>query len=328
MSSYKLVVCPTDLTPGSESALADAAAIAVATGAFLLVLHVQAAGPAAAERRVVRLVAESLERSVPEVVRARLDWKGAVTHGESPAEAISHESAVRAADLIVMRSRRRPTTAAVYGSTAEAVSRIAPCPVLVTHPFGRSSLAAPDGSLEARRILVAYDFWDDSEIALQQALGFAHQTHAEVHLLHVTPPLSPDVPELGWSAQSTQSMLHRQELRLQRAAAQAMSSGIVVVSHVRIGHPYREILGLAESESIDMICMGARGRDFGARSLFGSNTDRVLRQAPCPMLIARPLKPAVPAAAMELGANTVSTASGGASPPREGLRSATLRPVP
>ena len=37
-----------------------------------------------------------------------------------------------------------------------------------------------------------------------------------------------------------------------------------------------------------MICMGVRGAGFGLRTLFGSNTDRVLRQAPCPVLIARP----------------------------------------
>jgi Universal stress protein family len=27
------------------------------------------------------------------------------------------------------------------------------------------------------------------------------------------------------------------------------------------------------------------------RALFGSNVDRVLRQAPCPVLVARPLRP-------------------------------------
>ena len=38
--------------------------------------------------------------------------------------------------------------------------------------------------------------------------------------------------------------------------------------------------------------MGVHGAGFAMRALFGSNTDRVLRQAPCPALIARPLKPA------------------------------------
>lgn len=53
---------------------------------------------------------------------------------------------------------------------------------------------------------------------------------------------------------------------------------------------YREVLTYAEEQEIDLICMGVRGVGFDLRALFGSNTDRVLRQAPCPVLIARPLK--------------------------------------
>jgi nucleotide-binding universal stress UspA family protein len=60
---------------------------------------------------------------------------------------------------------------------------------------------------------------------------------------------------------------------------------------VKSGSPYREILSYAEEKEIDLICMGVHGAGFAMRALFGSNTDRVMRQAPCPMLIARPLKP-------------------------------------
>jgi nucleotide-binding universal stress UspA family protein len=66
-----------------------------------------------------------------------------------------------------------------------------------------------------------------------------------------------------------------------------------VKSVVRWGKPYREILGYAEENEIDLVCMGASGRNFGIGALFGSNVDRVLRQSPCPVLIARPLKPAI-----------------------------------
>jgi nucleotide-binding universal stress UspA family protein len=38
--------------------------------------------------------------------------------------------------------------------------------------------------------------------------------------------------------------------------------------------------------------MGTHGAGFGMWALFGSNADRVLRQAPCPVLVARPLRPA------------------------------------
>ena len=59
------------------------------------------------------------------------------------------------------------------------------------------------------------------------------------------------------------------------------------------GNPYREILNYAEKNDADLISVGAHGAGFGMRALFGSNVDRVLRQAPCPVLVARPLKPTV-----------------------------------
>jgi nucleotide-binding universal stress UspA family protein len=51
-------------------------------------------------------------------------------------------------------------------------------------------------------------------------------------------------------------------------------------------------LNYAEKNEIDLICLGAHGAGFGMKALFGSNVDRVLRQAPCPVLVTRPLKPA------------------------------------
>lgn len=62
---------------------------------------------------------------------------------------------------------------------------------------------------------------------------------------------------------------------------------------MRWGKPYQEILSYATEHSIDLICMGVRGAGFGMNALFGSNVDRVLRQAPCPVLVARPLEPVV-----------------------------------
>jgi nucleotide-binding universal stress UspA family protein len=96
---------------------------------------------------------------------------------------------------------------------------------------------------------------------------------------------------VSWAPFGAEVQLHRAEGRLWSAVPQAPALGVTVVPHVVVGHPYREILAFAEAHDVDLICLGARGRDFGARSLFGSNSDRVLRQAPCPVLVARPLRP-------------------------------------
>jgi nucleotide-binding universal stress UspA family protein len=66
-----------------------------------------------------------------------------------------------------------------------------------------------------------------------------------------------------------------------------------VKTAVSEGNAYREILSYAEKNEINLISVGAHGAGFGMRALFGSNVDRVLRQSPCPVLVARPLKPRI-----------------------------------
>ena len=66
----------------------------------------------------------------------------------------------------------------------------------------------------------------------------------------------------------------------------------VLQNVVRWGKPYCQVLAYVREQEMDLVCMGALGKDFGLEALFGSNVDWVLRQATCPVLVARPLKPA------------------------------------
>jgi nucleotide-binding universal stress UspA family protein len=144
--------------------------------------------------------------------------------------------------------------------------------------------------IDLRKILVAQDYSIESELALQMAISLAQEYQTELHLLHVLPvalaPVAAD-PRPG-----VESDFHRATRALQRSIPGEVHLWCKVVQEVRSGQPYREILSYAEENEIDLICMGVHGAGFAMRALFGSNTDRVLRQAPCPALIARPLKPA------------------------------------
>ena len=59
------------------------------------------------------------------------DWEGIVVEGEQP-QRLVRVAAKQRIDLIVMYSRRIPRAATLLDSTAEAISRTAPCPVLIT----------------------------------------------------------------------------------------------------------------------------------------------------------------------------------------------------
>jgi nucleotide-binding universal stress UspA family protein len=215
----------------------------------------------------------------------------------APAEDVDEKIIVEAeaihADLIVMRSRRRPHRAALLGSTAESVCRNAPCPVLVMHHDQRE-FVNDQLRVDLKRVLVAYDFSDYSELGLKYALSIAQEHQAELHLLHVLPPRAVNEPEIAWYPVKGESAYHTAAYRLQKVVPGEAHLWCGVRTVVSEGLPYREILNYAENNEINLISVGAHGAGFGMRALFGSNVDRILRQAPCPVLVARPLRPHVP----------------------------------
>jgi nucleotide-binding universal stress UspA family protein len=56
---------------------------------------------------------------------------------------------------------------------------------------------------------------------------------------------------------------------------------------VRAGKPYRQIVRQAQEQQADLIVMGLRGRGGADLMLFGSTTNRVVREAACPVLTVR-----------------------------------------
>ena len=281
MISIKRILCPTDLSPYSGNAVRYALALARSHDAELIVLHCTESSTSEAELK------ESVREYIdPSFSRCRF----VVVPADRVDEEIMTQAQTERVDLIVMRSRRRPHRAALLGSTAESISRTAPCPVLVLHNDGRE-FVRDDQKVNLKRVLVAYDFSDYSELALNYGLSIAQEHQAEVHLLHVLPPRSVNDPEIAWYPVKGESAYHTAARRLQKAVPPEVHLWCNVTTAVSEGHAYREILDYAEKNEIDLISVGAHGAGFGMRALFGSNVDRVLRQAKCPVLVARPLKP-------------------------------------
>ena len=219
----------------------------------------------------------------------RLDWDFKVINGTRPEEAINREAASQSVDLIVMGSRRRPAASVVVlGSTAEAVCRTAPCSVLVTR--STASAARTINNFKLKKLLVATDFSSNSELALQYGLSLAQQYQAELHLVHVITGAQSTDAEIAWTSQENEGAYHAAARRLHESIPAEVHHWSDVTHAVREGKAYREIVSYAVEQDIDLICLGAHGRDFKLGTLFGTNTDRVLRKAPCPVLVVRPLK--------------------------------------
>jgi len=296
MVKIERILCPTDLTPESDEALRYAVALTRAYNANLLLLYCTQIKSAEApiENRsfsldIGGLLEHALIHHLGLAQLCDLKWKAlAIENVRNVGEAITHQAKIYCADLIVMRSRRRPRAAALLGSTTETVSRSAPCPVLVTHPNELEWVGFSTGEIDLRRVLVAHDFSSDSELALKLGCSLAEEYQAEVHLLHVLDSAGHQEPELAWSASSGGSAYTFVASKLQRVVPKEAFLWCNVVTSVRCGKAYQEVLAYAKEHEIDLICMGARGSDWSLGKLFGSNVDWVLRQAPCPVLVARP----------------------------------------
>ena len=292
MIKLERIVCPTDLSEDSERTIRYAVALTRASGARLFVCYRpnSAADSQEALATIQRLITAGL--SFPSGVSldpSTIQWESVLLNGADLGTIITREAESRQADLIFMRSRRRPFAAALLGSTAEAVSRQAPCPVLVMHADEREWLDNETGEISLRNILVAYDFSLHSQLSLQYALTLAQQYQAGLHMLHVLPPPIVDQPEIAW-VDHTETPYHQAARRLQEEVPAEVHLWSNVKHAVQYGNPYAEILSYAQDNEIDLIAMGAHGAGFGIHTLFGSNVDRVLRQARCPVLIAHPIQ--------------------------------------
>ena len=217
------ILCPTDLSPDSDEALRYAIALSRAYNAELILLHCDLTERDLAEPnthdKAAQAIREALEAHSGVTGLDGLDWRSLVVNCDDTGAAIAREAARYGVDLIVMRSRRRPHRAALLGSTAESVSRTAPCPVLVMHTDERDWVSGSDTRIELKRVLVAYDFSDYSELALNYALSFAQEYQSELHLLHVLPPFTLDESEISWHPLGREGAYHKAAHRLQKGSA-------------------------------------------------------------------------------------------------------------
>jgi nucleotide-binding universal stress UspA family protein len=140
-----------------------------------------------------------------------------------------------------------------------------------------------------KKLLVATDFSEHSELALQYGLSLAQEYQSELHLLHVITGAKSTEAEISWTSPDKEGPYHAAARRLHGSVPAEVHLWSDVTHVVREGKAYREIVSYAVEKDIDLICIGAHGQGGTLGTLFGTNTDRVLRQAPCPVLVTRPV---------------------------------------
>jgi nucleotide-binding universal stress UspA family protein len=144
--------------------------------------------------------------------------------------------------------------------------------------------------LHLKKILVPIDFSDASKKALKYAFRFAEQFNCEIVLLHVVEPVSPTVgPPLVLEAfLDAEDSLSIAEKKLAALSAQSRTlSTNSASSTIRTGHAPNEITKAAKDLDIDLIIIATHGYTSWRHLCIGSTAERVVRSAPCPVLVVR-----------------------------------------
>ncbi len=139
------------------------------------------------------------------------------------------------------------------------------------------------------RILIPCDFGPSGEAALRHACDLATTSDAELHLLHV---VSESPVFLGRSEPEAERLRAARE-ELDRLLAPHIFVNRPVLRDVVVGTPFREICRYAQRHDVDLIVMGTNSRTGLAHLTMGSVAEKVLRAAPCPVMIVPVGKPIV-----------------------------------
>lgn len=294
MIEFKHILCPIDFSDASRRALGWAAAFARSHGAALDVLHVatpvMAVDPAGAPGAMIEpLPAEALD-GLTDLARQWIREAGPA--GPNPtAETVEGRphlviaDRAKGTDLLVMGTHGRSGfSRLVLGSVTEKVLHSVTCPVL-TVPAAVSPRAAAAPTF--RRILCAVDHSPSSVKAFDCALELARREGGRVTALYALEYLDPEEPcehvDVDIRSHRQHFIEHARE-RLHARVAGRPAGSPAVEELVVLNRAYRAILEQARTMDADLIVMGAQGTSGLELMVYGSNTQRVIRTAECPVL--------------------------------------------
>ncbi len=229
---------------------------------------------------------EVLAELVQQAAEADVVAMGKVTIGKSWIEIIK-EVLKENYDLVMIGTRNKNRVSQIlFGSTGMKLLRKCPCPVWVIRP---------DPTPEVYNILVASDFSDVSQRALDMAVNGAQMEEANIHLITaIEDHLSRRMKQLGVSQEKIKkyrdNMLEKAESDLHSQLTQTDHRTLTqpVQVHVVEGPADIVVLDAIDEYQIDLLVMGTVARGGITGMIIGNTAEQLLPQVPCSLLAIKP----------------------------------------
>lgn len=147
--------------------------------------------------------------------------------------------------------------------------------------------------IEFKKILFPCDFTDANRKIVPYVLSTAEKYGAQLYVFHAVDDLE------GWGG-VYMPYSHREDI-IRQAMEQAeklmddlckeqLDAYPNLVKRLVSGDPARQILQMAKDENIDLIVVGTHGRGGLEHFIFGSVAEKVVKQAPVPVMVINPDK--------------------------------------
>lgn len=138
-----------------------------------------------------------------------------------------------------------------------------------------------------KRILVPTDFSSRAENALKIAAQIARKNNFEIHLLHMLEIPSQMNDAITGGAAIPEIMLFLQKAKeiMQHTKEKDFLQGLTVIDAIKLERATQGILSYSKDNHIDLIIMGSNGASGLTEIIIGSNTEKVVRLSPAPVMV-------------------------------------------
>jgi nucleotide-binding universal stress UspA family protein len=136
------------------------------------------------------------------------------------------------------------------------------------------------------KILAANDGSPGGKKALAAAIELARQNSAELHMVTVEelPRFPATIDEV---MEEKDEANHRFAPVVDAAKAAAKAAGMTIETHLIPGHVVDAVIGLIRQLNADLLVVGFMGHSQLYERIIGGTTDRLVRLAPCAVLVVK-----------------------------------------